>query len=30
MRKGPFLTEDFLATKFSTGADKADFGNTKT
>ncbi len=27
MRKGPFLPEDFLATKFSTGADKADFGN---
>ena len=28
MRKGPFLPEDFLATKFSTGTDKADFGNT--
>ena len=27
MRKGPFLPEDFLATKFSTGTDKADFGN---
>ena len=28
MRKGPFLPEDFLPTKFSTAADKAVFGNT--
>jgi hypothetical protein len=28
MPKGPFLPSDFLPTKFSTSADKADFGNT--
>jgi hypothetical protein len=28
MPKGPFLPSDFKATKFSTAADKADFGNT--
>jgi hypothetical protein len=28
MTKGPFLPSDFTATKFSTAADKADFGNT--
>jgi hypothetical protein len=28
MPKGPFLPSDFLPTKFSTAADKADFGNT--
>ena len=28
MPKGPFLTSDFTATKFSTAADKAEFGNT--
>jgi hypothetical protein len=28
MSKGPFLPSDFTATKFSTGADKAEFGNT--
>lgn len=28
MRKGPFSPEDFLATQFSSGADKAEFGNT--
>jgi hypothetical protein len=27
MPKGPFLPSDFLPTKFSTAADKADFGN---
>lgn len=27
MPKGPFLATDFVATKFSTAADKADFGN---
>ena len=26
--KGPFLPSDFTATKFSTAADKAEFGNT--
>ncbi len=28
MPKGPFLPSDFTATKFSTAADKAEFGNT--
>ena len=28
MPKGPFLPSDFKATKFSTAADKAEFGNT--
>jgi hypothetical protein len=28
MPKGPFLQSDFIATKFSTAADKAEFGNT--
>jgi hypothetical protein len=28
MPKGPFLPSDFVPTKFSTSADKADFGNT--
>ena len=28
MTKGPFLPSDFTATKFSTVADKAEFGNT--
>lgn len=28
MRKGPFLPEDFLPTKFSTAEDKTAFGNT--
>jgi hypothetical protein len=28
MPKGPFLPSDFTATKFSTTADKAEFGNT--
>ena len=28
MPKGPFLLSDFTATKFSTAADKAEFGNT--
>jgi hypothetical protein len=28
MPKGPFLPSDFVPTKFSTAADKADFGNT--
>jgi hypothetical protein len=28
MLKGPFLPSDFTATKFSTAADKAEFGNT--
>jgi hypothetical protein len=28
MPKGPFLPTDFTATKFSTTADKAEFGNT--
>ena len=28
MHKGPFLPSDFTATKFSTAADKAEFGNT--
>jgi hypothetical protein len=28
MPKGPFLRSDFVPTKFSTSADKADFGNT--
>ena len=28
MSKGPFLPSDFLPTKFSTGTDKATFGNT--
>jgi hypothetical protein len=28
MPKGPFLPPDFTATKFSTAADKAEFGNT--
>ncbi len=28
MPKGPFLPSDFLPTKFSTAAEKADFGNT--
>jgi len=28
MPKGPFLPSDFRATKFSTAADKAEFGNT--
>ena len=28
MPKGPFLPSEFLPTKFSTAADKADFGNT--
>ncbi len=28
MPKGPFLPSDFTPTKFSTAADKADFGNT--
>ena len=27
MAKGPFLSTDFLPTKFSTAADKADYGN---
>ncbi len=27
MPKGPFLPSDFIATKFSTSADKAAFGN---
>ena len=27
MPKGPFLPSDFTATKFSTAADKAEFGN---
>jgi hypothetical protein len=27
MSKGPFLPSDFTATKFSTAADKAEFGN---
>jgi hypothetical protein len=27
MSKGPFLASDFTATKFSTAADKAEFGN---
>ena len=28
MPKGPYLPSDFTATKFSTAADKAEFGNT--
>jgi hypothetical protein len=28
MPNGPFLPSDFTATKFSTAADKAEFGNT--
>ena len=28
MLKGPFLPSDFIATKFSNAADKAEFGNT--
>jgi len=28
MPKGPFLPSEFVPTKFSTGQDKADFGNT--
>jgi hypothetical protein len=28
MPKGPFLPSEFTATKFSTAADKAEFGNT--
>jgi len=28
MPKGPFLPSDFTATKFSTAADKAEFGDT--
>ena len=28
MPKGPFLPSNFIATKFSTAADKAEFGNT--
>ena len=28
MPKGPLLPSDFTATKFSTAADKAEFGNT--
>ena len=28
MPKGPFLPTEFIATEFSTAADKADFGNT--
>lgn len=28
MPKGPFIPSDFVPTKFSTAADKADFGNT--
>ena len=28
MPKGPFLPSEFIATEFSTSADKADFGNT--
>ena len=28
MPKGPFLPSDFTAAKFSTAADKAEFGNT--
>jgi len=28
MPRGPFLPSDFTATKFSTAADKAEFGNT--
>ena len=28
MPKGPFLSSDFTATKFSTAADKVEFGNT--
>jgi hypothetical protein len=27
MPKGPFLSSEFIATEFSTAADKADFGN---
>jgi hypothetical protein len=27
MRKGPFLTSEFISTTFSTAADNADFGN---
>jgi hypothetical protein len=27
MPKGPFLSSDFVPTKFSTSADKAAFGN---
>jgi hypothetical protein len=27
MPKGPFLPSEFVSTKFSTAADKADFGN---
>ena len=27
MPKGPFLPSEFVPTKFSTAADKADFGN---
>jgi hypothetical protein len=27
MPKGPFIPSDFTATKFSTVADKAEFGN---